>query len=222
MSEIASAGMKAGNLHADGGLLRRWVVNVTFGEMIGFMVPAGVWGALATAGLGDAVIYLPVVLAGAGEGTVLGWAQSRVLADAIERFDRRAWIRNTATAAGAAWSLGMMPSLLLAVFGDSVPDLVLIVVGAAAGVAMLLSIGWAQSLVLRRYLPHTGSWIAINALAWFVGLPFTFAAFSLAPNHALLRELAAAVGGLCMAATVALLTGTVLLRLLAPADGVHA
>jgi hypothetical protein len=222
MSEIATAGLKVGNLHRDGGLLRRWVVNVTVGEMIGFLVPAGVWGALATAGLADAAIYLPVVLAGVGEGAVLGWAQSRVLVDAIDGFDRRAWIRNTALAAGVAWSLGMLPSLLLDVFGGSVSDFVLIIVAAAAGVAMLLSIGWAQSLVLRRYVPHTGSWIAINALAWFVGLPFTFAAFSLAPEHAVLRELAALAGGLGMAATVALLTGSVLVWLLAPPDGVHA
>lgn len=184
--------------------------------MAGFMIPAAVWGGLASTGLGDAAIYLPVVVAGAGEGAVLGWAQSRVLRDVLTGFVAGDWIRNTALAAGIAWSLGMLPGLLQAVFGDGVPDLLLMAIGICGGVVMLISIGWAQARVLRRHLPRTGRWVAINALAWLAGLPFTFAAMMLAPDGAIAREAAAAVGGLCMAATVALLTGLVLVRMVDP------
>ncbi len=204
-------------MEAHAGLLRRWTINVTVGEMAGFMIPAAVWGGLASAGLGDAAVYLPVVLAGVGEGAVLGWAQSRVLSDVLVGLVARDWIRNTALAAGFAWSLGMLPSLLQALFGDGVPDVLLIAIGICGGVMMLVSIGWAQSLVLRRHLPRAGRWVAVNALAWLAGLPFTFAAMALTPDDAIARELAAAAGGLGMAATVALLTGITLTRMLVPA-----
>lgn len=210
MSESATDSLVGGDL------LRRWVWLVALGETVGFMIPAAVWGGLATAGLSDAVVYLPVVLAGALEGAVLGWAQSCVLRDVLAGFVARDWIRNTALAAGGAWSLGMLPSLLQAAFGEDVPDALLIVVGVSGGVVMLLSIGWAQSLVLRDHVPRTGRWIAINALAWFAGLPFTFVALSVAPDDAIAHVIAAAIGGLCMAATVALLTGLVLTRMLRP------
>lgn len=187
---------------------------MTLGELAGFMIPAGMWGALAAAGFGDAALYLPVVFAGAGEGAALGWAQSRVLKREIRDFAVAPWVRNTAAAAGAAWSLGMLPGLLQSSFGEGVPDALLIAVGAGGGVTMLFSIGWAQSLVLKRYLQRTGRWVAINAVAWLVGLPFTFAALALAPDRTAARELAAAAGGLCMAAVVAVLTGLVLVRML--------
>lgn len=195
------------------GLLRRWWIHTTFGELVGFMLPIGMWGGLASAGLSDVALYLPVVIAGAGEGFVLGWAQARVLGDEIEEFAGGEWTRNTALAAGAAWSIGMAPAVISDAFGDAVPDALLIGLGVAAAVVMLLSIGWAQSLVLRRYAQRSGRWVAINALAWFAGLPFTFAALGLAPQETVAHIAVAAAGGLAMAATVALLTGLVLRRL---------
>lgn len=192
------------------GMLGRWVVHATFGEFVGFMVPMSVWGALATAGLGDAALYLPVVLAGAGEGAVLGWAQSRVLRDELTGFERGEWVRNTALAACVAWSLGMMPGMLSDSFGDRVPDVLLAIIGVSAVPVMLFSIGWAQSLVLRRHVAAAGRWVTVNALAWFAGLPFTFIALAAAPDDTAARIACAAIGGLAMAAVVALLTGLVL------------
>lgn len=34
-------------------MLRRWLVHATLGELAGFMIPIGAWGALAIAGLSD-------------------------------------------------------------------------------------------------------------------------------------------------------------------------
>src|SRR5215204_6702406 len=51
---------------------RRWLLAMTLGELAAFSVPTTVWGLAAVAGLSDQAAYLPVVLAGAGEGAVLG------------------------------------------------------------------------------------------------------------------------------------------------------
>jgi hypothetical protein len=67
---------------------RRWLVAMTLGELVPFAVPTAVSGSGAAAGLGDQATYVPVVIAGAGEGAVLGYAQTRVLRGALPALAR--------------------------------------------------------------------------------------------------------------------------------------
>lgn len=83
---------------------RRWVIATSLGELAAFSVPTTVWGLTAVAGLSDGAAYLPVVLAGAGEGAVLGYAQSRVLRSVLPALDPRAWVRVTAAAGALGWA----------------------------------------------------------------------------------------------------------------------
>ena len=54
---------------------RRWVVATTCGELAGFAIPAIVGAAATRAGAGQGASMALLVLAGVGEGAVLGWAQ---------------------------------------------------------------------------------------------------------------------------------------------------
>jgi hypothetical protein len=67
--------LRATEAHRRTGRLLRWVLVVTLGEAIGFMVPAVVGAGIAAASR-QLPILIAMVLAGAVEGAVLGAAQS--------------------------------------------------------------------------------------------------------------------------------------------------
>jgi deazaflavin-dependent oxidoreductase (nitroreductase family) len=193
---------------------RRWVVATTLGELVAFSIPTAVWGGTAVAGLDDRLALVPVIVAGAGEGAVLGYAQARALRRDLPTLDVGSWVRVTAAAGALGWAVGMVPST----FHDELSGLplpILVVLGAAGGAVLLCSIGFAQATVLRRHLAHAGRWVGANALGWLGGLPVVFLALGVAPEHpAGLRAVFAIAGGVGMGAAVAAITGAFLVRLL--------
>jgi deazaflavin-dependent oxidoreductase (nitroreductase family) len=195
-------------------MYRRWLVAMTLGELVAFAFPTTVWGAAAAAGLGDRATYLPVVIAGAGEGAVLGYAQTRVLRGALPALDTRAWVRATAAAGALGWAVGLAPSAFHDAFSER-PAAVLAGLGAAGAVVLLSAIGAAQAVVLRRHVRHAGRWVGANAAGWLAGLPVVFVAFALAPEHPSgARAAFALAGAVGMGFTVAAVTGRTLVRLL--------
>jgi hypothetical protein len=192
---------------AKSGFWRRWVVRVTGAETVGFAVPAlaGVLG--WAAGVPTGVLLTLGVAGGAIEGAALALGEHSVARERLPELPRGRWVGFTAAAAAAAWALGLTPSAL--------HDLGLPVVGVVAAwlVAaplILLSIGVAQALVLRRLLGETAWWwVALNAAAWLVGIIPTFVGPALAPNGAPAAAwvVAFVLSGLLMAATVAAATG---------------
>ncbi len=150
---------------------RRWVVATTCGELAGFAIPA-IAGATATSvGVAQSTSMVLLVLAGVGEGTVLGWALSRMLRRELPRLGTGDWVGATAAGAAAAWTIGMLPSTLHAHLVELWPSM-LIAFGALVGVLLLASIGFAQWLVLRRHLDGVGyldrgermAWIAVGGV----------------------------------------------------------
>jgi hypothetical protein len=195
------------------GLWSRWFAATLAGETAGFAVPALVGAAAFGAGVSDALSLPLAVAAGAAEGAILGFAQSSVLRRELAGFDRRDWVAATAGAAAVAWAIGMS----LGVYGSALPPVALAVAGVAGGAAILVSIGAAQALVLRRHLPRARRWVTANAAAWLAGLPVPFAVMTLVDEESAPAAVAAAglAGGLGMAAVVAAVTGLALVRLLA-------
>jgi hypothetical protein len=194
---------------------RRWVVATTLGELLGFLLPVAVVAARADQAPGPLPLLL-IVLAGAGEGTVLGWAQSRVLRPLLPGLSTTAWTARTAAAAALAWLVGMAPSTLGAGLDDWSPG-VRIAVGVPAAVLVLLSIGVAQWTVLRRVLPGSARWIGWTAAGWLAGLAvFLGVAPPLwHPGQGVVQvALVGALAGVGMAATMAAVTGWGLVRLL--------
>ena len=194
----------------------RWFVVVTLGEFLGFSVPA-VTGAL-TAHAPAAVAVPAVLAAGAVEGTLLGAAQASVLRRAVPGAGTRRWVGATASAAVFAYAIGLLPSTV----GGRLPHLppaLLVAAAAVLGAALLLSIGTAQWLVLRRVVPGSASWIGTTALAWTTGLA-VFCGFAMPLWHPGQSVPAVAAigmaGGLLLAAATSAITGLGLFRLTRP------
>jgi hypothetical protein len=193
---------------------RRWVVATTCGELAGFTNPAIVGATAASADVGQSVSMVLLVLAGVGEGTALGWAQSRMLRRELPELRTGGWIRATAAGAAVAWAIGMLPSTFSRQLLELWPPL-LVALGALAGVVLLATIGFAQWLVLRRHVDRSGSWVVANALAWVAGLAVVFAAIGIAPGDSpILIAVFGVLGGVGMGLTVGLVTGLFLVRLL--------
>lgn len=194
---------------------RRWVVATTLGELLGFLIPVAVVAARADQTPGPLPLLL-MVLAGAGEGAVPGWAQSRVLRPLLPGLSTTAWTARTAAAAALAWLVGMGPSTLGAVL-DNWSAGVRVAVGIPAAALVLLSIGVAQWTVLRRLLPGSARWIGWTAAGWLAGLAvFLGVASPLwhAGQGVLQVALVGVLAGVGMAFTMAAVTGWGLVRLL--------
>ncbi|WP_206340225.1 hypothetical protein [Blastococcus litoris] len=198
---------------------RSWVARTTLGETVGFLFPVLV----VLSGADDlaAVPRLAVLLlAGAAEGAVLGWAQSSVLAQVVPELSRRDWIVRTALAAVVAWAVGLGPSTWAAGAAD-LPASLLVVLAVPVAVVLLSSIGFAQWTVLRRHVPAAGRWIGWTAAAWLAGLGvFTAVTTPLwqPGQEAVTVALIGVLGGLLMAAAMAVVTAAGMGRLLSPRD----
>jgi len=188
-----------------------WIIATAIGEFIGFAIPSVVgpvadmmtgrfFGAFA-----DRAMIGIMAMAGMGEGAVLGYAQWLVLRDYIKGLAREEWILVTAVAAAAAWLLGMLPGMI----GNSVridPALMMVALFFLA-VAILFSIGFAQWIVLSRYIRRAEWWIPANGLAWLLGVSVPFICLNLVPNGA--PPYAWALTGIASGIMMGLVVGTV-------------
>ncbi len=198
-------------------LLSQWWWRVTAAELAGFAVPAVV-GA-ATAGSPSAIAVPALLAAGSIEGAMLGWGQASVLVRAVG-VDRRRWVTATSIGAVLAYLAGLAPSAVGPAM-ESWPPAAVALAAAVVGIALLLTIGTAQWLVLRCYLPRSGRWIPFTALAWLIGLAvflaFTMPLWQPGQSPATVIGIGLA-GGALMAAITSLITGAALLLLIAEAD----
>ncbi len=110
----------------------------------------------------------------------------------------------------------MLPSTI----GDrlgAVPVLVLVPAFSAGGIVLLLSIGGAQSLVLRAHVTRAWRWKGANALAWCAGLLVSVSFMSVLLDEDTTLAAGIAIGataGVLMGAVVAVVTGWFLIRIL--------
>jgi hypothetical protein len=200
--------------HRPAGRLLHWVLVVTVGEAIGFLVPAVVGAAVTAAAWAPLPTLIAMVLAGSVEGAVLGAAQS----DCLHRWRvlplRRRWIAATSLGAAVAWSLGMLPGMVGGL-NWTIGTVVLVGIG---GLILLSSLPLAQYFVLHDHVRRALLWIPINVVAWLLGISWTLVPSpwvdQSTPTGTLI--LIYGIAGLCMAATVALVTGAGLTRLLLP------
>lgn len=201
-----------------GRLWWRWVGLTTAGEVAGFCAPAVVGAVTSAARVPDAPAAALLVAAGAVEGALLGWSQSVVLRRAVPALPGRDWVRATSLGAVVAWTMGMLPTVVFARL-SGVPTAVLVVLAVAAGLVLLGSIGTAQWLVLRRYRPRCGYWVAVTAGAWCLGLGL-FLAITMPLWHpgqpVAVVVLIGVLGAIAMAVTAAAFTGAFVVRLARP------
>jgi hypothetical protein len=204
---------QARHRYAHQGLWGRWVLAMTIGELVGFAIPAIVGTAAWSLGMSDLAIAILVSLAGAGEGAVLGFAQWLALRRVLA-IDRRDWVLATTLAAVVAYMIGMLPSNL----GDLTRFNTAILIGAGLvlGIVFLVSIGFAQWLILRRRIPNAAWWIPANAIAWPLGVAVPVGGLALVPDGApaVAWIVTGIACGVAMGAVVGALTGIVLVWML--------
>lgn len=207
------------------GLWRRWTLAFTLGELLGFGgVPVLIAALLLwlTDGMAAADRALPMyavsVVGGLGEGAILGWFQARVLGDCLPALDASRWIKATALAAAFAWACGMLAPTLDDLVGLSA--VAQIAIWVPASLLILLSIGSAQSIVLRGIVARPRRWILANAVGWLAGLPWTFLLPALVPETAPIPVWIPVfvVAGVLMGLTAGAVTGAFLLRIVRTAD----
>jgi len=192
--------------------LRRWVLVVTVGEAVGFTVPAAVGVAVTAASLEPAVSLVAMVLAGLVEGANFGTAQAECLYRWGVLPGRRRWIVATSLGAAVAWSLGMLPSTLGGLHWSAATAVAL----GVGGLILLASLPLAQYLVLRDHVRQAARWIPINMAAWLLGIASTLLPSPWIDQSTPTATLAVVYGvaGIGMAATVAVVTGLGMIRLL--------
>lgn len=181
---------------------QRWVIGVSIAEMLGFLLPASVGALTAIAGVEGAAQFLLLVLAGCGEGLILGYGQSRMMPLAVSRWR---FAGKTALGAGLAW-LCIMSAMMLMQTGR--PAMIPLFV--ALMLIGLFSIGVAQWTELRRKSDKAKQWVLWTALAWIVALPLSFAPSPLVDERTPLSSLVVLWGcsGLMMAYVMATITWT--------------
>lgn len=200
-------------------LWRRWMVAVTLGEALGFAVPALVGVLVRDASLGTVVVAL--LVAGMAEGAVLGAAQAHVLVPMVPGLRARSWTVATVLGGTAAWAI----ALIVMAVGESAtrwPVVISVPLAVVGAVTLLVSVGVAQWLVLKRFVARAHRWIVGTALAWLGGLAAFFALTTPLWQPGQPFELVVVIGiagGLLMAAVMAAVTGWFLVGLLAGSPG---
>lgn len=197
--------------------LGRWVGYMVAGEGVGFLVPVAGFALAATLGLEGWAAWSVLVVAGAGEGALLGLGQSLALRGSRTEVPVGRWVAVTAVAASVAWSIGMLPTTLADLgtpLDFAAPGTWLAV--AVGGLVLLATIPFAQWPVLRAVrLPRAWRWVPLNMAAWLAGLVFTFLPSPFVdestPPAVVFAQFA--VAGVLMALTVALVTGWGLRRM---------
>jgi hypothetical protein len=145
--------------------------------------------------------------AGAIEGALLGRGQAMAMSRLqLPAAILRLWPIATSVAAVVAWSIGLIPGSIHKI---SLSSWGLWALAAVLVLMLLASIPTAQFMLLRTALPTAGRWIRFNALAWLLGLSWTFAPAALVkPDTPVVSEVGVyAIAGVLMATTVAIITG---------------
>ncbi len=198
---------------SDPRFLRRWISYVVIGETLGFLVAASGMAAGNLLAMSPWAAWATAVVAGLGEGALLGTAQALALRRSGVAVPARTWVLATSLAAALAWGIGMLPATLPGLDWASPLTWAGVVVG---GALLLLSIPTAQAPLLRGHVPHPWRWVPLNVAAWGAGILWTFAPSPLVNETTSTAGLFLAYGvaGLLMAVTVAVVTGFGLRRML--------
>lgn len=209
------------------GFWGRWVGANALAECLGLGSSALLWIAYFM-GLEDQLGVMAsavVVVVGSTllEGTAVGVLQWQVLRRALPKLSLASWWSATAFGALIAWSLGMIPSTMMAMAGaanDATPpvamsDALQYTLAALMGLVLGPILGFPQWLVLRRHIPHAGLWLAANAVAWCWGMLMIFIVMGCVPAGGItLATVLLVLGGLALAgAVVGAIHGVVLVKL---------
>jgi hypothetical protein len=210
----------------------RWVFANAVGEALGLGMTALIGATIVssleggTSALATLALAAIAVLAGTFvEGTVVGTAQWWALSGPLPGMQWRTWAVATGVGAFLAWLLGMVPSTVLSLGAGSggassapTEPSNMVVLGLAFLMGLVLGpvLGFAQWLVLRRFVSHAALWMPANALAWAFGMAVIFASIdpAISGGFGLLSVVILGLTLACAGAVVGAIHGLALVWLL--------
>lgn len=176
------SGSQTGSLR----LWYRWILANALSELIG-LGAAAVLAIAAAQLLGEredlaihVISVLVMISGGVLEGAVVGYAQWYVLRQPFVDIERRSWVLATMAGAILAWTIGVIPSLVMAATSEAGGQVeepgvaAVLLMAALMGIAAGAVLSLFQWFVLRRYAKGAGIWIPANSVAWMLGLPVVF------------------------------------------------
>ncbi|HMQ49726.1 MAG TPA: hypothetical protein PKA00_19925 [Saprospiraceae bacterium] len=213
-----------------------WTFNCATGELLGIGTAGAIAYGINTA-IGEPVhimtkliVLFAMMMAGAIEGSLLGFFQWRVLKKIWPTMPSGTWIGYTIAIAVLGWFLGMLPSLFFipsqveasANAGVELDQPVLFaVLSIGSGLLLGALFGLFQWIPLRKYSPKAAYWILANALGWGLGLGWIYLVASLPQEGSPLSVLISLgiAGGLLAGLSVGAITGWFLIRKIIPVAG---
>jgi hypothetical protein len=169
-------------------LWTRWTLANASSEMLGLGLTFAITGLYfsrageGTTALSILISFVVAVASGAVEATFVGLAQWWAMRPRFPSIGRFEWWRGTFIGALIAYVLGYLPSTILNMgeaSGASGPatepaQWVVLLLAAGMGAVGGAVLSFAQWLVLRKKVDHSGIWIPANMLAWAFGMPLIF------------------------------------------------
>ncbi len=198
-------------------LWRWWVAAMILGELVG-LGGVGLIGLAASMVAPEdpgfvlaAALFAAMITTGAGEGAIVGLAQSVVLRRSLPAVPRARWVAATAAGAALAWILGASVAMSLSDDAD-IGALISLWVGIGMAAGVLL--GAAQWVVLRGVAERAWVWLPANAAGWGLGVTVAFAGASAVPGEGGVPAIALIVlTGAATGIAPAAVTGVALVRL---------
>ena len=160
--------------------LLHWIIANAFGELVGLgfaglVMLAMVRSAPPNPTILDALANVSsIVIFGAFEGAVVGYAQWLVLRSHIA-VPKWVWVGATTLAAAIAWLLGLLPTTIVNISPMVVPSVrQLFFLSMGFGFVSGVVLASGQTWVLRRFSTAAGWWLPANGTAWAVAMPIIF------------------------------------------------
>lgn len=198
---------------------RTWIVNYSFGELVGIGIAASIGRFLfftfpeSSAISQSALTVIILTIAGIAEGVILGYIQWKALLKIVPDFTPTLWIFVTTFSALAGWLFILPPGVMFIAFLSKISLIstyssyvYTMIVGAAFGGL----IGFPQFFIVRKYFRNAAVWIVSNTLGWMLSFLIVYSALLLfnytttVVQNFLLIALACVLSGL----TQGLITGT--------------
>ena len=209
----------------------RWTLHCAAGELLGIGAAGGIaflvnhWIGEPATMVARFLVLAAMMLAGAIEGSLLGYFQWRVLREKFARLPLKEWAGYTIAIAVLGWFLGMLPSLFFIPSPEpgqtGAPgvdlDQPFLFAALTIGLGLFLGalFGLFQWMALRKYAANAGRWITANAIGWGLALGwiYLFASLPQADTPLWLTICSGICGGILAGLTLGAITGWWLQRI---------
>lgn len=167
----------------------RWMLNYSFGELLGIGAAATIGRLLfvnfSNVSSTSAMAFIILVVAGVAEGLIIGYIQWKSLSKLVLHFRPGLWVMVTILSALTGWLLILPPAVMFISFLSKlalISDYYSVFYSTLAGVAFGGLIGIPQFFIIRKFYKNAAIWIFANTIGWAFSFLVIYSALSLLSN----------------------------------------